>query len=102
MAVDPLVKLVEINEKFAADAKNRPDFFQAVAGDCLSSTIQPTFGIENEMAKSRYGQPVIARQIWNLIYRRQASALPALIVMLHIPLRDQVIAVETARCHRGS
>jgi hypothetical protein len=28
--------------------------------------------------------------------------MSALIVMLHIPLRDQVIAVETARCHRGS
>jgi hypothetical protein len=27
--------------------------------------------------------------------------MPALIVMLHIALRDQVIAVETAWCHRG-
>ena len=84
MTVDPLVKLVEINEKFAANADDRANLFETVTGDFLATAGNPILSLEQQVSQGRLGAPLVSKDFRDLPHRCEARASFEFLILLHL------------------
>ena len=84
MAVDPLVKLVEVNEKFATDANDCADLCETVSGDFLATAGNPILSLEQQVSQGRLGAPLVSRDFRDLPHRCEARASFEFLILLHL------------------